>query len=268
MLKTQPRRWLAVVIVLGLSACASSSQNPTSPLPANVPSDKLVQTLEGNRWNLVSATDSQNRRLESLAPREGKSLSFIFKDNVLNITGGCNLIRGSFLVDGGKLEVRRTATSLMACEPKIMETDVVLERLLLKPMRIEADNGAPARLQLVSATNDTLVFTGDPTLESRYGPPRIVFIEVAPKEIACQHPVRGDMRCLQVRERKFDAKGLPVGRPGPWRPLYETIDGFKHVEGERNVLRVKLYQRMPASRLTPDNVYVLDLVVESEIVAQ
>jgi hypothetical protein len=76
------------------------------------------------------------------------------------------------------------------------------------------------------------------------------------------------MRCLQVRERKFDAKGLPIGKPGPLRPLYETIDGFKHVEGQRNVLRVKLYQRVPASRLTPDNVYVLDLVVESETVTK
>jgi heat shock protein HslJ len=132
----QFHRCLAVVIVLGLSACASPSRDPAAPLPKNVQGDKLVQTLEGNRWNLVSATDSQNRPLESLAPRDGKSLSLVFKDNVLNITGGCNQIRGSFVVDGGKLEVRRTATSLMVCEPKRPETDIV-RRMLLEPFRIE-----------------------------------------------------------------------------------------------------------------------------------
>jgi heat shock protein HslJ len=161
-----------VVIVLGLSACASPSRDPAAPLPKNVQGDKLVQTLEGNRWNLVSATDSQNRPLESLAPRDGKSLSLIFKDNVLNITGGCNLIRGGFVVDGGKLEVRRTATSLMVCEPKLSETDIVLERMLLKPFRTRSAT-APARLQLISATSDTLVFTGDPTWKAdvaRRGP--------------------------------------------------------------------------------------------------
>jgi hypothetical protein len=30
----------------------------------------------------------------------------------------------------------------------------------------------------------------------------------------------------------------------------------------------QLYQRVPASRLAPDNVYVLDLVVESETVTK
>ena len=259
---------VAVVIVLGLSACAAPSQNSVSAGGTSVSGDKLVQTLEGNRWNLVSATDTQDRRIESLAPREGHSLSFVFKDNVLYITGGCNLIRGGFKIDSGKIEVRRTATSLMACETKIMEGDIVLERMLLKPLRIDVYSGTPPRLQLVSATNDTLVFTGDPTLESRYGAPTTIFIEVAPQEVACQHPVRGAMRCLQVRERKFDAKGLAVGKLGPWRPLFDTIDGFSHVEGQRNVLRVKVYQRVPVDRRKPDNIYVLDLVVESETVTK
>jgi hypothetical protein len=69
-----------------------------------------------------------------------------------------------------------------------------------------------------------------------------------------------------VRERYYDAQGLPVGTPGEWRVLYEDIEGFVHVEGTRNVLRLKRFA--PAS--TPPGglgaVYVLDLVVESELV--
>ncbi len=252
-----------LAVTMALSGCASPP-----PDRAVVSSEKLVPTLESHRWTLVAATDGQNRRIESLPTGDDRALSLIFVNNRLNITGGCNQIIGGFRVTGGQLEVSRTASTMKACEPKLMEADVVLARLLLKPLRIEIDDGAVPRMQLVSATNDTLVLTGNPTLESRYGPPTIIFLEVAAQEVACKHPVRGDMRCLQVRERKYDANGLRVGTPGTWRPLFESIDGFAHVEGQRNVVRVKVYQRLPMARGAADNVYVLDLIVESEIVAK
>jgi heat shock protein HslJ len=268
MRKTMQRLWAGFIVASALSACTSAPQNPGAADRASVAGDRLQPTLEGNRWSLISATDSQNRPIESLSPRNGAPLTFSFTAGRLNVTGGCNQIFGGYSVNAGQLAVTRTASTMMACETRLMEADAVLARLLLKPLQIEIVDGSAPRMQLVSASGDMLVLTGDPTLESRYGPPTVIFLEVAAQEVPCRHPVRGDMRCLQVRQRKYDDKGLQVGSPGEWRPLFETIAGFTHVEGQRNVVRVKVYQRPPAVRGTTDNVYVLDLIVETEIVAR
>jgi hypothetical protein len=47
--------------------------------------------------------------------------------------------------------------------------------------------------------------------------------------------------------------------------MYEPIEGFVHVDGERKVLRLMRYQRSPAPPGGAATVYVLDLVVETEI---
>ncbi|HEX8800119.1 MAG TPA: DUF4377 domain-containing protein, partial [Terriglobales bacterium] len=111
-----------------------------------------------------------------------------------------------------------------------------------------------------------LKFTGEPTPESLYGAGTTVFLEIAAQSVACPKPPSPNTRCLLYRERHYDDKGLPVGTPGEWKPLTVNIEGFTHREGERNVLRVKQF-RVPAFRGgAPSNLYVLDIVVESEIV--
>jgi hypothetical protein len=57
-----------------------------------------------------------------------------------------------------------------------------------------------------------------------------------------------------------------VGTPGPFQPFYATIDGYTHTPGERNVIRVKRFQRSPVPADAPPAVYVLDLMVETETV--
>lgn len=68
--------------------------------------------------------------------------------------------------------------------------------------------------------------------------------------------------CLQVRERRFDEQGLAVGTPGAWTPFAQTIEGYTHKPGVRNVLRLKRFDRAAAAGGAP-HLYVLDLVVES-----
>ena len=71
-----------------------------------------------------------------------------------------------------------------------------------------------------------------------------------------------------MRERVYDKQGLMVGTPGAWRPLYENIEGYTHTPGQRNVLRVKRFQRQAVPADTSSTVYVLDLIVESEVVTR
>nr|MBP6693206.1 DUF4377 domain-containing protein [Xanthomonadales bacterium] len=64
-----------------------------------------------------------------------------------------------------------------------------------------------------------------------------------------------------------DADGLATGTPGEFRPLPEGIEGYTPTEGQRQVLRVKRFQREAAAGGEPEVHFVLDLVIETEIVA-
>jgi hypothetical protein len=167
----------------------------------------------------------------------------------------------------GQLTVRGgPASTMIGCDPALMNADTVLSGILAKPLHVEIDNGQSPRLRLRSASNDTLTFTGEATPEALYGPGTRIFLEVAAQQVACEHPPAPQTRCLQVRERHYDEQGLAVGTPGEWHPLYENIEGFTHKEGVRNVLRINRFDRNPAPAGASTTVYVLDLIVESELV--
>jgi heat shock protein HslJ len=231
--------------------------------------DTLAQTLERYRWTLESATDGQNRRIDRLSPREEHTIVLGFSGNRLNIQGPCNRIMGSYQINAeGQLLVNGRASTMMACEASLMSADAMLSTVLAKPLNIEIGGGTSPQLQLRSASGDTLTFAGQATPEALYGPATRIFLEVSPQEVACEHPPASHTRCLQVRDRHYDEQGLAVGQPGEWRPLSENIEGFTHTEGIRNVLRIKRFDRNPVPAGASPYLYVLDLIVESELVAR
>ena len=71
---------------------------------------------------------------------------------------------------------------------------------------------------------------------------------------------------MQVREIKFDEQGLRAGEPGEWQPLFQDIEGFTHTPGTRNVVRVNRYTVANPPADGSSVAYVLDMVVESEVV--
>lgn len=247
---------------------------PTAPnmvltlVPQANTRNNLTQTLERYRWTLESATDSQNRRIDALFPRKDHPIVLNFSDTRLNIQGPCNRLVGTYQIDADRqLTVNGgPASTMMACDPALMSGDAVLSAILAKPLTVEIDNGPSPRLRLLSASNNTLTFTGQATPEALYGAGTLIFLEVSAQQVACEHPPAPNTRCLQVRERHYDEQGLVVGTPGEWRPLYENIEGYTHKEGIRNVLRVKRFNRNPAPADASSIVYVLDLIVESEVV--
>jgi len=254
-----------------------TQQVPPSPnrvltlMPSGVASTPagpgLVRTLEAHRWSLDFATDGQGRRIEAVSPGPGRQFVFGFYGARLHVQGGCNQLGGSYLIDAeGRMTVSRMAATMMACEPAKMQADAALSDLLARPLKVEILEGAQPRLRLTSAVNDTLVLSGQLTPEARFGAPTIVFLEVAAERVDCRNPLTGATACLQVRERRYDKQGLVVGQPGAWRPLYEDIEGFTHRAGERTVLRVKQFQRGPATPGASSAVYVLDLKIESATV--
>jgi hypothetical protein len=145
-----------------------------------------------------------------------------------------------------------------------MHGDTALSNILNELMKVKFVDGPSPQLQLVSTSKETLTFTGHPTPESLYGPGTIMFLEIAPQHVACEHPPAPNTNCLQVREIHFDEQGLRSGTPGAWQPLQQNIEGFTHREGDRNVVRVKRFDRGVVPAGESPTLYVLDLVVESE----
>jgi hypothetical protein len=250
------------------SASPSPSANLVLTLVAPAPrSGDLEQELGRYRWTLVLATDANNRRIAGLPPGHGRPVVLRFVGSRLSVQGPCNLLVGAYQVTAAnQLIANVSASTGMACDPALMEADSVVSNLLAKPLKIQMTGRPSARLRLVSPGNGTLNFTGEPTPESLYGAGATVFLEIAAHSVACPNPPSPHTRCLQYRERHYDDQGLVVGSPGEWKPLTVNIEGFTHREGVRNVLRVKEFQRPASTGGAPSNLYVLDLVVESEIV--
>lgn len=248
------RNFFAVGVFL-LAACAATPEAGSNQ----------QRILESHHWRLESAIDGRNQRITALSPHETRPIVLGFAGDRMSIQGGCNQRGGRYRITAAsQLEVDRMVSTMMACEPELMQTDTALSSLFAKPLQIGVIDGASPRLRLVTASNESVVFTGSLTREAQYGPPTVMFLEVAPKRVACSRPQSVGVHCLQIRELRFDQQGLPVGKPGEWQPLYEDIEGFAHTEGVRNVLRLKRFNRASASAGASANVYVLDLVVQSE----
>src|SRR5690606_21536020 len=149
------------------------------------------------------------------------------------------------------------------------QADRALHALLSgNPVRLTVQPGEPPALVLESPDGSRSSWTGEPTAETRYGTAgELVFLEVAPVKVDCNHPLVPGHQCLQVREVHYDDAGLRQPGTGEWQPLYARIEGFEFVEGERKILRVRHFVDGAAPADAPAVAYVLDMVVESERVA-
>jgi heat shock protein HslJ len=238
----------------------------SSPAWRNTRQD-LGDMLEDHRWVLVDGTDPANRRIDALFPDAERSFAFHFAGSRLHVQGGCNGFRGAFAIDAdGMLDVTGTISTMMACPAPLMEADATLAALMAGPLETVLVRGVEPTLVLLTKAGDALVLTGELTPEARFGAPTTVFLEVAAETVECEESVRGDGLCLQVRERTFDEQGLLVGTLSEWQAFTADIVGYQHQPGIRNVLRVKRFEPAAGPEMPQGPIYVLDLVVESEVV--
>lgn len=260
---------LLAALLLAASAAAMAAESPAPPpAPRRTADASIVRALQDHRWTLQSASDVAGQSIGALLP-PGHPFVMSFDDARVSLRGGCNQFNGGWrLSPQGQLTIGRLAGTMKACETALMRADDAMSALLVQPMAVELTRGPAPSLRLSTPTQQVLAFSGEPTLRSLYGAPTRLFLEVASETVSCTLPSGAPGSCLQVRDVRFDEKGLRKGAPGPWRPFAEPIEGFAHAPGVRNVLRVDRYQRKPAPAGRPGSVYVLDLVVESETVAR
>jgi heat shock protein HslJ len=217
-------------------------------------------------WRLQDATDASGKRITVLFVREDKPLQLDFADGRVGVANACNRMGGGYSLEGESLTVARMVSTMMACsDPKLMALDGEIGKRLEGASKLTLLAGDTPTLTLANAAGDTLTFAGDPTAETRYGGPgERIFLEVAAHAKPCSHPLVPDMQCLQVREVKYDDKGLKIGAPGAFANFYDDIEGYTHEDGVRNVLRVQRYTIKNPPADGSSNAYVLDMVVESD----
>jgi heat shock protein HslJ len=264
-----------LLLPLALAACASTPAAGSTPAPVpgkTAPSATADTTtpdaalLGGYHWQLTQATNRYGQRIAALFVRPDKPLQLDFDGDRVSVRNGCNGMGGSYRIVNGQLVVGPMMHTMMACANFSLNRldSLIGVRLSVRPKITVTRSGDNPLLKLRTTAGDTLVFTGIPTPETRYGGPGVTeFLEVSPQTVPCNHPLRRSPQCLDVREVHYDANGLKTGTPGDWHVLPQGIEDYTHQPGVRNVLRVKRYTVKNPPADAPAVAYVLDMVVES-----
>lgn len=256
---------LGASTLLGCSHSADLPSHNSSPQQAHV-------TLQSHHWQLQHAqtpqglADKQWQLPANMgAPARTVGLHFS-QEQMLSVDRLCNMISGSYRIQGAQLEVVRLVSTMMACpDPSLMELEQKVAQQLTQVRHWKITPEATPLLELQFEGGTTWVLKGTPTPETLFGSSERVFLEVAPHTIACSPPSMAATQCLQTREVQYNQQGIRENA-GPWNTYHGVIEGYTHQPGVRNVLRIKRFPRA----VTPadDALYidVLDMTVESEIV--
>lgn len=293
-------RFLLIALPTLLAACTKPGAEPPAPAPAaDVPTAAPAATvappsvvkavaadapagqpafekvsviraasmLPRQQWRLSTATDATGQPIKALLVRADKPLQLHFqRSHDVAIGNACNQMSGPFKLAGQTIKLGPYAATKKACaDPALAELDAEVGKRLQGDFTYRMAFGTMPALELTSASGDLLLFLGSDTAEARFGGSgERVFLEVAAESKPCNHPLVPKKQCLQVREIRYDDKGLKIGNPGAFGNFYDTIEGYNHQPGTRNVLRVQRYTRKDAPADASKYAYVLDMVVESE----
>lgn len=269
---------VAVCLPLMLSACSASvsmTETTTTTTPAaQVKSNATAKpsalhaalTLTRYHWLLDDARDAAGKRIDALFVRANQPVRLDFNASTISVGNTCNTLSAHHTPTGDSLTVEPMATTLMACaDPALAALDREVGKRLQGKLGMQIEEGATPTLVLTNAAGDVLRFKGQATAETRYGGPgERVFLEVAAHTKPCSHPLIPNKQCLQVREIKYDDKGLKVGAPGAFENFYDAIEGYTHQDGVRNVLRINRYTLDNPPADASKYAYVLDMTVETD----
>lgn len=270
----------AAALCLGLLAgCAAPSSPPstsapvTSTRPAGTPQASLAHTLSGYHWQLVRVSSAQGAELSGWKPSgpevEGKYIQLDFtNEGMLSVKNLCNHMAGRYTLDGNRILVGQVVSTMLACNNRpLMELEQRVGQRLsqLDSWQLRPAQGTAApQLTLTFQDGGRWELQGKPTPATLYGSEGVrEFLEVAPQRERCTGVA--PMQCLKVRRIQYNNQGLKT-EVGPWELFYGEIEGYRHEPGIRNVLRLQRYERKNVPADASRYVYILDMVVESEVV--
>lgn len=259
----KPFNLAAALALTMIAASACSTGTTASPAP---PSAAAIDAsvLGSAHWKLSSAVDAGGKPLSALFVKAGKPVELNFQEGRINSRAGCNTLAGSYSVRDGALHVGQMISTMIGCPQELQMQDQRIGQLLEKPLKIQRLDATT--LELLAQDGSRLSFAGQATAETRYGGEGTrVFMEIAAQTKPCSHGVMRDAQCLQVREVKYDDRGLEQGKRGAYENFHGGIEGYTHTSGTRNVLRLKRFNVKNPPADGSSLAYVLDMVVESAL---
>ena len=252
---------LALSLVATLTACQSTSQTETEAHNNNssMQEAQMMQTKAQLLQSYVWTYQTTNMP---------KPIILNFQDGRVGIDAGCNGMGTDIQVDDKVIKAGNVISTMKACEPSIMKQEQMAGKLFANrdvPYELDLANLNQPVLILTTADGQKLRFTGEPTAEMKYkGQAEIQFLEIAPETKACVGVA--PMQCLQVREIKYDDKGIKTYAHKDWSLYYGQIEGFKHNPEQRVIVRVKRFEIKNPAADQPSQADVLDMLVEQELV--
>ncbi len=273
-----PSRLLLTLVsaaVVALVGCAQNTQPPTAAGASTATmndsnTSSMERTVQRHIWTLTTIRPAPGGSAEAnlAASTQGVQLRFMPSKTAdapasVQINGLCNRMHAAYQTKGATLQISQVAGTLMACQnDALMQLERVVGQTLPKARNWRLTG--PETLEITFADGQRWQLQGTLHYEAMYGEPERIFLEVAPQLQDCTHPLMPEAQCLRVREVHYDDRGIKTGT-GEWGAFYDSIEGYAHQGGLRQVLRLKRYTRQPdqvpadASRY----LYVLDLVVET-----
>lgn len=257
------RYLIALIFPAFLIGCASSDEGRTT-----MPAISDNTTLVNYSWQLQDARNQQGMLITPLFVQANKPVQLDFNNGRFNVSNTCNSMGGSYTLYTNQMTFGAIAsTKKMCADSRIAALDYEVGNRLRGVNIYSITQATQPILTITTATGDTLRFAGIQTPAARYGTEgETIFLEVAPQATPCTHPLIPNKQCLQVRQVYYDSYGLKAGTPGQWQTFYQDIEGYRFQPGVRNVLRVKRFKVMNPPADAADTAYVLDMVVESQII--
>lgn len=191
-----------------------------------------------------------------------------FSENRVNIITGCNNQGGSWKVENQKLITSSLVSTMKACEPALMKNEQFSSNLFndqQNKFELNTASVEQPRLTIIASNGQKYEFEGSMTPETKYqSQGEIIFLEISPETKQCTGV--GPQTCLQVREIKYDNKGIKTQVDKDWTLFYDQIEGYQHRDDQRVIIRVKRYERKNPAADQSKYAYVHDMTVEQEIV--
>ncbi len=253
------RIFALALLPLALIACQSSHLPATSGDTAiSTPSTTLktpAQILSAYTWELDRGLE---RPIVLHFDAQGR----------LNAVTGCNGLATTWSVKNNIITTSEVVGTEMACDAALMEQERFVSQLLQKRdilFSLDLSDSNQPKLSITAADGKKYIFTGKMTPETKYqGQAETIFLEISPQTKTCTGVAL--QTCLQVKEIKYDDKGLKTQVDKDWTLFYDQIEGFQHSPDERQIIRVKRYEIKNPAADQSKYAYVFDMAVEREVV--